>query len=118
VVAGWNWQVAEQQSVGVPFAAPSSHCSPSSTLPLPHLLLRPQTFGVPLPPQVCGAGQVPVPQVTVPPQPSGMVPQFFPWAVHVVGVQTHIFVAVADSTRPPTVVVAMMLSVPAPPVSL
>jgi hypothetical protein len=38
---------------------------------------QPQTFGVPPPPQVCGAAQAPpsVPQVSVPPQPSGMVPQ-------------------------------------------
>src|SRR5437667_11063576 len=45
----------------------------------------PQTFATPPPPQVCGAVQTP--QVSVPPQPSGMVPQFFPWAAQVVGVQ-------------------------------
>src|SRR5437667_3000543 len=45
----------------------------------------PQTFATPPPPQVCGAVQTP--QVSVPPQPSGIVPQFFPWAAHVVGVQ-------------------------------
>src|SRR5881296_1019064 len=35
---------------------------------------------------VAGAG-APTPQVSVPPQPSGIVPQFFPWAAQVVGVQ-------------------------------
>src|SRR5437899_12062569 len=45
----------------------------------------PQTFAAPPPPQVCGAVQTP--QVSVPPQPSGIVPQFFPWAAQVVGVQ-------------------------------
>src|SRR5438552_2924838 len=45
----------------------------------------PQTFATPPPPQVRGAVQTP--QVSVPPQPSGMVPQFFPWAAQVVGVQ-------------------------------
>jgi hypothetical protein len=38
--------------------------------------------------------------------------------VVVVDAPTHVFVAVVDSSRPATVVVAMMLSVPAPPVSL
>ncbi|HYV66797.1 MAG TPA: hypothetical protein VE964_11185, partial [Myxococcales bacterium] len=46
----------------------------------------PQTFAIPAPPQVCGA--VHTPHVSVPPQPSGIVPQFFPWAAQVVGVQT------------------------------
>src|SRR5437667_2837391 len=45
----------------------------------------PQTFATPPPPQVCGAVQTP--QVSVPPQPSGIVPQFFACAAHVVG--TH-----------------------------
>src|SRR5262249_35382375 len=45
----------------------------------------PQTLATP-PPHVCGAVQTP--QVSVPPQPSGIVPQFFPWAAQVVGVQT------------------------------
>jgi hypothetical protein len=36
-VLGWNWQVDEQQSVAVPLAALSSHCSPSCTVPSPHL---------------------------------------------------------------------------------
>ena len=47
--------------------------------------MQPQTFAVPAPPHVCGAVQVP--QLSVPVQPSEMVPQFFPWAAHVVGVQ-------------------------------
>jgi hypothetical protein len=38
--------------------------------------VQPQTLGVPLPPQVCGAVQVP--QSRVAPQPSETVPQFFP----------------------------------------
>jgi hypothetical protein len=38
VPAGLNWQVALQQDAAVPFAAPSSHCSPwlGWTLPFPH----------------------------------------------------------------------------------
>src|SRR5947207_7070857 len=44
----------------------------------------PQTFATPPPPQVCGAVQTP--HVSVPPQPSGIVPQFFPSAAQVVGV--------------------------------
>src|SRR5438094_5907967 len=54
----------------------------------------PQTFATPPPAQVCGAVQVP--QVSVPPQPSAIVPQFFPWAAHVVGVQPQTF-----ATPPP-----------------
>src|SRR5262245_8502411 len=45
----------------------------------------PHTLATPPPPQVWGAVQTP--QVSVPPQPSGMVPQFLPWAAQVVGVQ-------------------------------
>ena len=45
----------------------------------------PQTFAPPPPPHVCGA--VHVPHVSVPPQPSEIVPQFFPCAAQVVGVQ-------------------------------
>src|SRR5713101_2039408 len=44
----------------------------------------PQTFATPPPAQVCGAVQVP--QVSVPPQPLEIVPQFLPCAAHVVGV--------------------------------
>src|SRR5438445_66816 len=47
----------------------------------------PQTFAIPPPPQICGAVQVP--QMSVPPQPSRIVPQFFPWAAQVVGVQVQ-----------------------------
>ena len=45
----------------------------------------PHTLGVPVPPQIWGAVQVP--QASHPPAPSGIAPQFFPWAVHVVGVR-------------------------------
>src|SRR5712691_10810724 len=45
----------------------------------------PHTLGVPVPPQIWGAMQVP--QASHPPAPSGIAPQFFPWAVHVVGVR-------------------------------
>src|SRR6059036_3379185 len=48
----------------------------------------PQTFATPAPPQVCGAVQAP--QVSVPPQPSEIEPQFFPCAAHVVGVQAGV----------------------------
>jgi hypothetical protein len=47
--------------------------------------LPPQTFATPPPPQVWGAVQVP--QVSDPPQPSGIVPQFALWAAQLVGVQ-------------------------------
>ena len=45
----------------------------------------PQTLATPPPLHVWGA--VHDPQVSVPPQPSAIVPQFFPWAAQVVGVQ-------------------------------
>src|SRR5213594_5250771 len=66
----------------------------------------PQTFATPPPPQVCGAVQTP--QVSVPPQPSGIVPQFFPWAAQVVGVQGAGVLATTPDQRvscvtPPTV---------------
>ena len=44
-----------------------------------------QTSGVPVPPQIWGAIQVP--QASQPPQPSGIAPQVFPCAAQVVGVQ-------------------------------
>ena len=44
----------------------------------------PHTLATPPPPHV--AGDVQVPQVSVPPHPSEMLPQFFPCALHVVGV--------------------------------
>src|SRR5436305_6061332 len=47
----------------------------------------PPPLAMPPPPQICGATQVP--QVSVPPQPSRIVPQFLPWAAQVVGVQVQ-----------------------------
>lgn len=44
----------------------------------------PQTFVTPPPPQVWPSGQFP--HSSVPPQPSGMLPQSFPCAAQVVGV--------------------------------
>ena len=55
--------------------------------------MQPQTFAVPAPAQV--SGEVQVPQLSVPPQPLEMVPQFAPCAAHVVGVQPHTFIAPA-----------------------
>jgi len=57
---------------------------PPSAVPYPHWL------GTPLPPQIAGATQPPpfVPQVRVPPQPSGHVPQSFPVGQAVSFVQT------------------------------
>lgn len=52
----------------------------------------PQTLGVPPPPQDSGAAQEP--QFRVPPQPSGMLPQFAPWAAQFVGVQPLLAVTV------------------------
>ena len=59
--------------------------------------VQPHTFGVPPPAQVFGAEQVP--QLSDPPQPSGIVPQFLPWAVQVVGVQPQTL----DTPPPPQV---------------
>ncbi len=47
--------------------------------------VQPHTFGVPAPPQVCGA--VHVPQLSDALQPSEIVPQFLPSAPQVVGLQ-------------------------------
>src|SRR5215470_8630768 len=44
-----------------------------------------ETMATPPPPQVWGAVQVP--QVSVPPQPSAMLPQVVPWAAQLVGMQ-------------------------------
>lgn len=55
----------------------------------------PQTFGVPPPPHVCG--DVQVPQVRVPPQPSEIEPQFLPWAAQVVGVQESMHVPLVQT---------------------
>ena len=54
--------------------------------------MQPQTFGVPPPPQVCGAVHA-GPQLTVPPHPSSMVPQFLPAPQEVIGVQPHTLLA-------------------------
>ena len=51
--------------------------------------VHPQTFEVPAPPHVCGLVQLP--QLSVPPQPSPMLPQFFPWAAQLVGVHPQTF---------------------------
>jgi len=48
----------------------------------------PHTLGVPPPPHVCGAAHVP--QLSVPPQPSEIEPQFLPCAAHVVGVHGRV----------------------------
>jgi hypothetical protein len=56
----------------------------SPVLPAGHVLVvHPHWFAVPPPPQVCGAVQVP--QFTVPPWPSGIVPQFAFAAMHSAG---------------------------------
>ena len=57
------------------------HCAEAAGGGVP----TPQTLVTPPPPQVCGAVQAP--QVSVPPQPFGIVPQFLPCAAQVVGVQ-------------------------------
>jgi hypothetical protein len=58
------------------------HMSP--VLPAGHVfVVHPHWFGVPPPPHVCGAVQVP--QLTVPPWPSGIVPQFAFAARHSAG---------------------------------
>ncbi|HEY2386483.1 MAG TPA: hypothetical protein VGK30_05945 [Candidatus Binatia bacterium] len=66
----------------------------SSTLPQT-FAPPPQTLGVPPPPHV--ADPVHVPQSTVPPQPSGTVPQSSPAGHDVIGVQPH-----TCSTPPPS----------------
>jgi hypothetical protein len=50
----------------------------------PVVPLEPQTFAVPPPPHV---PELQLPQFSVPPQPSGIEPQFLPCRAHVVGVQ-------------------------------
>jgi hypothetical protein len=50
--------------------------------------VHPHTFAVPAPSHEFGA--VHEPQSSVPPQPSGMLPQFLPCATHVVGVHPHL----------------------------
>ncbi len=74
----------------------SPHCSapPQPSLSVPQMAARslqvvgvqtPQTFAVPLPPQV-SPGVLQSPQSSAPPHPFGIVPQLF--AAHVMGVQT------------------------------
>src|SRR4051794_6218464 len=53
----------------------------------------PQILATPPPPHVWGLVQLP--QTRVPPQPSEIVPQFFPWAAHVV--RAHVLPAVIVS---------------------
>jgi hypothetical protein len=66
--------------------------------------VHPQTLGLPPPPHVCGAVQLP-PQLTVPPQPSGRVPQFFPPAQRVAAVPAwqHTFGMSPCAGMPPQV---------------
>jgi hypothetical protein len=68
--------------------------SPQSLFTVPQFLpkleqvcvgLQPHTLGMPLPPHESGKAQLP--QLSVPPQPFGMVPQSLPCAAQVVGVQ-------------------------------
>ena len=60
----------------------------------------PQMLATPPPPQVWGAVQDP--QLSVPPQPLEIVPQFFPWAAQVVGVHAAAgFTARIAVTVPP-----------------
>jgi hypothetical protein len=66
---------------------------------------QPQTFAAPPPPQVMGARQVP--QLSMIPQPSSIVPQFLPCAAHVVWVQPHMPV-----TPPPPQVIGARHGLP------
>ena len=66
---------APPQSVplyGLPETFVAVHCAEAAGGGVP----TPQMLVTPLPPQVCGAVQLP--QVSVPPQPFGIVPQFLP----------------------------------------
>jgi hypothetical protein len=65
-------------------------CVPHTCPALLHarpLSVQPHWSGTPPPPHV--SGDVHVPQLSVPPQPSEKSPQFAPSAWHVVGVQPH-----------------------------
>jgi hypothetical protein len=55
--------------------------------------VQPHTFAVPgfPPPHVAPRAEHVLPQLSVPPHPSAMLPQFLPCAAHVVGVQPHTF---------------------------
>jgi hypothetical protein len=61
--------------------------------------VQPQTFGVPPPPQVFGASQVP--QARSLPQPSGIVSQSLPAAWQVVGVQLQTLFVQAPTEQAP-----------------
>jgi hypothetical protein len=63
-------------------------CAGQTVPQAPQLVLVFRRVHVPLQ-QPCPLGHVP--QVRVPPQPSGMEPQFFPCATQLVGVQPHTF---------------------------
>jgi hypothetical protein len=58
---------------------------PASASVPPSDPLTPQWFGMPPPPQVAGAVQVP--HMSGPPQPSLAAPQLYPIIAHVIGVQ-------------------------------
>ena len=59
----------------------------------------PQTFATPPPPHVCG--DVQVPQLSVPPQPLEIEPQFLLWAAHDVGVQVEAALTVSTEETVP-----------------
>ncbi len=89
--------MALHPSLMVPHAAPwAEQVVCVVQVPFPHTLAPPAPHVSPVPH---------VPHVSVPPHPSGMVPQFLPAAVHVVGV--HAF--------PPSPVVSELLVVPVTP---
>ncbi len=69
----------------------------------------PHTLATPPPPQVWGAVQVP--QVSVPPQPSEIVPQFFPCAAQVVGVHAFAGFTVRTAVTVPESWAAMVAEV-------
>ena len=76
----------------------------------------PQTFATPAPPQVCGVVQAP--QVSVPPQPSEIAPQFFPCAAQVVGVQVPQTFATPPPPQVCGAVQAPQVSVPPQPLEI
>ena len=69
----------------------------------------PQTFGTPPPPQVCGLVQLP--HVNDPAHPFEIVPQFFPWAAHVVGVHAPAGLIVSDAVTVPEYCAVMVADV-------
>jgi hypothetical protein len=74
--------------------------------------VQPQTFGVPPPPQVCGA--LHVPQLNAPPHPLGAVPQV--WEPHTddggSGVHVTVTVNVASAAASPTMVPSPLTEFP------